>query len=349
MTFYEFWTEQTVLEIKKEFERVGLKDYRDFPENVGEFCKKFNLIDDFSKKDKLNHYFTIKRSGGAEVYINISFDNLAFPKCPIRLECEFYVSGTSSQKRKSCSVNLCKYGGNHVKIFSEVCDFFDSRPDYNNPEIAVNIDEFSNLVDKEVNKYGEEYYAFKKDKTLKDVANELNTYALDIKPTIEEYMKAVKTKEYKKLWDTANPTKRLTIGDAIFNGYYISLLHFYHRVRKLSLSNSFEDFIKLVSVLDAQLMKDDKNVDEIFNRKITDDILKEVWEKIMTLFDENFNFGSDLENWKKVYNAANREYKRLLTVFKDSVSEEFGINPKYLDPENLDWNDSKIPEDAYKK
>ncbi len=350
MTISDFFLIQTTSEIKDQFEKIGLSNYRDVPEDIQSFCNKFNLLND----ERCKNFYVYKRRSTAEISVYLSLPNPSFPECPIEISAEFY----AKSKAKGCSITrgeVLKNGG-HTNVFRKVSDIFDSRPDYNNIEYDVYIEWLINVREPKIDYKGNTFYVLNKNKTLLDLYDSICQHVIGVAPLIKMFVSSTEDGSWEKIWDSLMPREKWNRGNDIMKGMFSSTeLSQWYRAVKAGIKPKIEEFIKYyVATCCCQIGFTLKGPLDDWNSNDKDAV--DLFEYILSEFDKKYVIDNSMEIWNKAYSGANKEFVDEVNLLRTKLSQKYNINEKYIDINKLfsnkkdfNWTTPNVPNDAYLK
>lgn len=336
MTIYDFFFTQTLQEIRQSFKNVGLVKYKDVPENVDDFCKLFDLLSD----ERVLYLQAIKRYSQCELYLHIDIENPIFPETKIVFGPTYVITSG----KNACSIRQTRtFGFNEMcYFFKHVSDIYDDRPQYNNIEYYVSVEDFPNLFKNN----GDERFVFDKSKTLKDAFDIVVDYEKRIKPYIDGFVQSTTNGEYERVWNKYMPTEPWNRGNEFFRSYPSVHVESWMLLNEAGYSVSFEDFVVLCVATHKKVLGDNTcDVLSKDNKLRVKSCIKAI-KKYKTDFVEDTSY----IDWCNLYKQANEEYYNKINELTIEISKKYGINSKYVTNRcgyTAEFQDNTVPEDAY--
>lgn len=351
MTVSDFFLIQTTGEIKNQFEKIGLSNYKDVPDNVQDFCNKFNLLND----ERCLNLYVHKRRSTAEISVYLSLPNPSFPECPIRISAEFY----AKSKAKGCSITrggVLISGDHNMNVFRKVSDIFDSRPDYNNIEYNVCIECLIDVREPVKDYNGNTFYVLNKNKTLLDLYDSICRHVIGVAPLIKMFVSSTEDGSWEKMWDKLIPREKWNRGNEIMRGMYLAseLSHWYRAV-KAGIKPEIEEFVKYyIATCCCQIGFSLRGPLDDWDSNDKDAV--DLFEYILSEFDKKYIIDNSMDKWNNAYSGANKEFVDEVNLLRTRLSKKYNINEKYIEINNLsnnrkdfNWKAPNVPGDAYLK
>ncbi len=357
MTITDFFLKQTTKEIKNKFKEFKLDKYYNFPDNLKELCKMFNLED-----DKLcDHYYTIKRFSTTEVYMYFNLPNPLDKKHPMYFKVEYYVKSAKG----ACSISLRLE--NSIELFNKVSTIFDDRKEYNNIVFRLWKENLPEIFDEEKDEWNDKkkYYCIKKGLTPWDYYQALYKRAEEVKPLIDMFVTATENGEFERTWNELKPHDKWERGNEIFHAMFFPpvMYAYYKAVKAANILPNIREFVMLLSTSDEFNMgkspeaeKLQEAWDKMSGCKSTNEDIIEGFNYIINRFKEKHLLNDDLKKWCEIYVEANKELMKKVNDVKQEISKKYNINENWLrcvclfrNEKDIKWDSDCIPDNAYAK
>lgn len=350
MTISDFFLVQTTGEIKNQFEKIGLSNYKDIPVNIQSFCDMFNLLND----GRCRNFYVYRRRSTAEISVYLSLPNPSFPECPIEISVEFY----AKSRPKGC---LITRGGvlrsGHTNVFRKVSDIFDSRPNYNNIEYNVYMDWLIDVREPVKDYNGNiDHYILSKNKTLLDLYDSICRHIIGVAPLIKAFVSSTEDGSWEKMWDKLIPREKWNRGNEVMKGMSLAseLSHWYRAV-KAGIKPEIEEFVKYyIATCCCQIGFSLRGPLDDWDSNDKDAV--DLFEYILSEFDKKYIIDNSMDKWNNAYSGANKEFVDEVNLLRTRLSQKYNINEKYIDinhifsnKKEISWTLPDVPSDAYLK